>query len=72
MFPDDLNKWSMDMFNQASDLFKRSCKIDEQKSDTHSKEEGPNRDTTINKDDITDLKIFLGTCDSIDEFLRKV
>lgn len=74
MLPDDLNEWSKQQFEEAMDLFKKSAKLDNDNTDENDvkKEKRPERDTTINKDDVTDLKIFLGTCDSIDEFLRKV
>lgn len=74
MLPDDLNEWSKQQFEEAMDLFKRSAKLYTNNTNENAvkKEKRPDRDTTINKDDVTDLKIFLGTCDSVDEFLRKV
>jgi len=74
MLPNDLNEWSKHQFEEAMDLFKKSAKLDNDNTDENDvkKEKRPERDTTINKDDVTDLKIFLGTCDSIDEFIRKV
>lgn len=72
MLPDDLNKWSKQQFEEAMELFKKSAKLDNYEKSPVKKEKRPERYTTINKDDVTDLKILLGTCDSIDEFLRKV
>jgi hypothetical protein len=79
--PDDLNQWSKETFQEITKMFRKCVDLDndafsqvykEKVTDPDIFDKKPNRETIINDDDMTNLKIALGSAETIDDFLRMV
>ena len=70
--PDDLNEWSRQTFEDITNMFAKATSrepIQEQKTPVNDK---PDRNTVIQKDEITNLKIELGEIETVDDFLKRM
>jgi len=72
--PDDLNEWAKETFKDINRLFRMASGLDKREENVIPKSEfgKSNRETIIEEDDILNLKIELGSVETIDEFLERM